>query len=113
MTGFVCDCAVTGKSSDGYTRRSDAIWSHSKCRLPSHQYLESQMTETGLNLMRFGPLHNMILSNADLMRGRHGEMTEQDTMVHAHGHRYRWTADTVTGSESGRVARVWEFKESQ
>jgi hypothetical protein len=43
-----------------------------------------------------GPHHNVVSSAHDLIRTPRAGFTE-----------YRWTPKTITGSESGRPARVW------
>ena len=47
------------------------------------------------NLMRFGPRHNEVIDTHDMIFSRFPVME------------YKWTPETVVGSESGRVARVW------
>ncbi len=54
-----------------------------------------------LNLMRGGPRHN--------------EIYETQTLVISHGMgfimNYQWTPEIIVGSESGRSARVWVWKD--
>jgi hypothetical protein len=64
------------------------------------------MPETHLNLFQGGDHHNELWTNQELLHGR--ETGEKAYWITD----YTWTPDTVTGSESGRAARVWVLHES-
>lgn len=54
---------------------------------------------TDLNLFQYGPHHNELHTVAELLRG---EPSCASWIAD-----YRWTEETIVGSETGRVARVW------
>ena len=111
---MLCTC-IGG--NDGFTQRSDGIWVHAKCRRPTAAYLESFMKKTDdelglthINLLRHGPLHNTILTNSQMIDQSSIDVRGDAKALHEFLHDYRWTTETVTG-ESGKVARVWVWKD--
>lgn len=55
-----------------------------------------------LNIFQGGPQHNTIMETSDLVKpGPSGAWICT----------YRWTKETITGSVSGKIARVWRFIE--
>lgn len=64
------------------------------------------MPRTDLNLFQYGDHHNELWTVAELLHGR--EKGESTTWITD----YRWTDEVITGSESGRVARVWRHKDA-
>ena len=115
-----CNCGNSGaaKKAIGYHLRDDGIWTHALCDRPSRLYLEGfieRMAETvltHLNLLQGGPLHNVFLSNAELIDRTAIHLKEHGDTILKHVDQYRWTAETLTGS-SGKVARIWRYKESK
>jgi len=57
--------------------------------------------KTDTNLMRFGPRDNEVVETHELIYSDFPILE------------YRWTPETVTGSESGRIARVWVWARQQ
>lgn len=64
------------------------------------------MEGTYLNLFQHGPHHNEIWSNEDLVT-RSEKLPSAAWITD-----YCWTPETVSGSESGRLARVWVHREA-
>ncbi len=60
--------------------------------------------ETPVALFRGGPHHNEVWSVPELLYG-HPERPTCATWITD----YSWTKDTVVGSETGRMARVWMY----
>jgi hypothetical protein len=96
-----CKCTTDiGGGKKAWSRASDnETWVH-ECGYPSEATLRSQDM---LNLFRFGPHHNELIETEELMKRRDvgGWITS-----------YAWTPEKITGSVSGREARVWVYKES-
>lgn len=63
-------------------------------------------TETRVHLFVGGPHHHEVWTTEELMY-RNEKLPEVAWITD-----YAWTADTVVGSESGRVARVWVYREA-
>jgi hypothetical protein len=113
-----CGCTSIGqaKSDSGYAHRSDDLWVHAKCRMPTKMYLEAFMAKqqavvlTHLNLLQGGPLHNEFLRNDELIDRVALGVRENGAEILKHIDRYRWTPETLTG-QSGRTARIWRYKE--
>lgn len=61
------------------------------------------MTVTDLNLFQYGDHHNELRTVRELLYAR-----DNSDPVASWITQYRWTEETITGSESGRVARVWK-----
>lgn len=55
-----------------------------------------------LNIMQGGPMHNTIIETQDLVTDINKSWITE----------YKWTSHTITGSMSGKIARVWEFVEA-
>lgn len=71
---------------------------------------QQEVVMTHLNLLQGGPLHNVFLNNADLIDRTSLQIHERGDEILKYVDRYRWTAETITG-QSGKVARIWRFKE--
>lgn len=99
----VCDCTNwSGTRNTGYTRRDDGVWVHAACMRPSLPiFLKDVDVKVDLHIFRGGPLHNELRTSEDLLHKRDPELVRRIT-------EYRWVPETLTGSESGRVARVWK-----
>lgn len=112
-----CNCSNSGaaKKAIGYHLREDGMWTHALCDRPTRLYLEgfiARMAEqvlTHINLLQGGPLHNVFLSNSDLIDRTAIQLKENGDEILKHVDRYRWTPDTLTGG-SGKVARIWTYK---
>lgn len=97
-------CRCAGWPTEGYVEREDELWVHALCYLPRRLYLQKTVEsepEVGqvLNLFRFGPHHHELYETKELI----------SSTDYAWISNYRWTSETVTGSESGREARVWVY----
>lgn len=77
--------------------RDDGVWVHPNCMLPVKPVCE-------LNLFRFGPLHNQLVTVRDLWKERDKGYEKVKE--------YTWTQEIVYGSESGRPARVWVHRDA-
>lgn len=104
-------CLCKQKPNDGWTRRSDNLWVHPPCGLP-HKYVVEQALEgkvpidlPELNLFQYGDHHNEMWTVKELLYGRDDGASCASWITD-----YAWTNETITGSESGRVARVWKLK---
>lgn len=108
-----CDCMRGSRGEDGFTLRSDGVWVHAKCRRPTTAYLRGfldRMPATHLNLFRSGPLHNLFLSNTEMIDRASIDIRPDAKELHDHLAEYRWTTETLTG-ESGKIARIWVWQE--
>ena len=74
-------------------------------------YLEGVLRRmpTDLNLLQGGPIHNTILDNNQILSRKLILESNDGKRVLEHIDDYRWTDETLTG-ESGRVARIWRYK---
>lgn len=63
--------------------------------------------KTELHLFRDGPQHNQVWSTHQLLY-KCDELPDAAAWIT----QYKWTDETVVGSESGRVARVWVHLDS-
>jgi hypothetical protein len=89
-----CQCG----GADGWGMSGDAeYFVCGRCRQPSRLVLEKKNV---LNLMRYGPHHNELVETEQLVGdGKYSWIAE-----------YAWTPEKITGSVSGREARVWVHK---
>lgn len=114
---MICSCSNSGaaKKAIGYHRREDEIWTHALCDRPTRLYLKgflermAEQTLTHLNLLQGGPLHNVFLSNGELIDRTAIQLKEHGDAILKHVDEYRWTPETLTGG-SGKVARIWKHK---
>lgn len=72
---------------------------------------EETSVTTYLNLLVGGPLHHKLLSNAELMNRGQLSIRDDAEEVLRHAAEYRWTPEVVYGSESGKPARIWTWKD--
>lgn len=72
---------------------------------------EEQPPITYLNLLQGGPLHNKLLTNAEFLNRGQLQAREDAKLLLKHAAEYRWTPEIIYGSESGKPARVWVWKE--
>lgn len=116
MGGLVCDCTGSNrKQKDGWTRRDDGVWVHPRCMRPSPVAFavsveRDEAMRTELNIFQGGDHHNEIWTTGELLRGR-GDGGQQERLYAPWITSYKWTPETITGSASGRVARVWRPEE--
>lgn len=107
---MICGCGGAGIKS-GYHQRGDGVWTHVTCDQPTKEYLEvflkTQPVLTHLNLLQGGPLHNTLLSNSELIDRVAIGVREDGEHILKHIDQYRWTPETIVGSETGRTARIW------
>ncbi len=103
-----CDCKKLPPNR-GYVARG-RFMVHAICGKPARAFLENIVTEHGttdgtrLNLFYWGAHHNEVWTNDQLLY-KCPEL-ESATWITD----YRWTWKTVTGSKSGKVARVWVLR---
>ena len=108
-------CRCSNDKHPGFRRRSDEVWVHAQCNMPTWRYLEVFMKEkekhvlTHLNLLQGGPLHNTFLSTSEIIDRVSLPLREDGEFILQHVDEYRWTVDTLTGA-SGKVARIWRHK---
>lgn len=93
-----CQCLIEEGRGTSWTRASDGTYVHA-CGYPSEATLRSQDM---LNIFQGGPRHNELVETEELMKRE--DVGKWITS-------YAWTAEKITGSVSGREARVWRFKE--
>jgi hypothetical protein len=105
-----CTC-LTHRQKEGFTY-VNGWWPRPSCGKVTRAFLEKTLErinavpETRLNLFQNGDHHNELWTNQELLYGKDsGEKAYWITD-------YTWTADTITGSESGRVARIWVLAKS-
>ena len=117
---MICACTSKGKTEGGWTHRpDDEMWVCGQCRLPTPGFLESYMARkndeqgeagTHLNLLRYGPLHNVMLTNTELLDRRDLMRHDDWDNIEKHLTDYRWSSEVLVG-QSGKRARVWVWKE--
>lgn len=88
-----CTCV---SQRDGWSHVGGQIWVHPKCGQPSPPNVRRDMASIDLQYFYCGPLHNTLVTASDLLHTPRQGVSE-----------YRWTSGVMTGSESGRKARVW------
>lgn len=100
-----CTC-TNHKQKEGWTRKG-WWWVRPRCFKPTRTYYiqmvdgHKNTPRYDLNLFQGGEHHNELWTVAELLYGReNGDCASWITD-------YTWTEDTVTGSDSGRVARIW------
>lgn len=81
---------------DGWSHVGDQMWVHPECGQPSPANVRRDMASIELQYFYRGPLHNTLVTASDLIHTPRAGITE-----------YKWTTGVMTGSESGRKARVW------
>lgn len=102
-------CSCNPKRMSGF-HNGGSMWVCASCGCPTHAYLKSKLSRmaeaisTNLHLFRNGPRHNEVWSTEELLT------KTSDEHVAAWIAGYDWTEETVTGSETGRTARVWVWR---
>lgn len=99
VLGCRCVSGDGGKRAWVDSGDDDVTYVHIQCLQPSHATIEG---DDVLNLMRFGPHHHELHETHDLTQNGDNSWILD----------YRWTPELVTGSESGKRARVWVHKDS-
>ena len=64
-----------------------------------------------LHLLRNGPLHNTLLTTAEIVDRSGVALRDDAQRVLAHVAEYRWTPETVVGEVSGNTAHVWIWRD--
>lgn len=102
-----CVYGCGAKRMSGYAFNG-AMWVCGHCERPTQQYLEGLLSEDGisLHLFRYGPHHDELWSTEQLL------YKNDDLPSAAWVAEYVFTDQMITGSKSGRVARVWEHRDS-
>lgn len=106
-----CQCRKQ-RANDGWTRRSDNVWVHPPCNMP-HKYVVEKVVNgeidvpiTELNIFQYGEHHNELWTVRELLYGKPDAPSCAPWITD-----YVWCNETITGSESGRVARVWKHRD--